>query len=162
MDAAELAANVRYLLDRAAISDLLFRYASSLDTRDWERLATCFTPEATSDYGEGARHGSREHLIRWVRRALSGFDVTHHMSANHEIAIEGDTARSRSYLNVVHTLRADGGPQTITLRGHYTKDCVRTADGWRINHIRLETTWREGDMGLFARARDRWLARRDA
>lgn len=155
-----LAANVRYLLDRAAISDLLFRYASSLDTRDWERLETCFTPDVASDYGDLARHESREHLVRWVRRALSGFDVTHHMSTNHEITIEGDTARSRSYLHVVHTLALDGAPHTIALRGHYTKDYVRTAAGWRICRIRLETTWQEGDPGLFRLARDRWLARR--
>lgn len=157
-DSNDSAHVLAWLLDRAAISDLLFRYASSIDRRDWERFSSCFTEDVAVDYGDLGGAAGREQLVRRVRRGLSGFDTTHHISTNHEISITGDTALSWSYLHVVHYLAGAGGVDHITLRGHYTKDYARTPDGWRIRRLVLETTWRDGDMNLFARARDRWRA----
>jgi len=36
---------LQFLLDRAAISDVLIRYATGVDTRDWPLLRSCFTDE---------------------------------------------------------------------------------------------------------------------
>jgi len=36
---------LQFLLDRVAISDVQLRYATSVDTRDWPLLRTCFTDE---------------------------------------------------------------------------------------------------------------------
>ena len=32
------------------ITQLKYRYLRALDTKDWERFAACFVPEATGDY----------------------------------------------------------------------------------------------------------------
>ena len=38
------------LSDRIEIQDLLVRYARAIDTKDWDLLDTCFTPDAHVDY----------------------------------------------------------------------------------------------------------------
>src|ERR1700677_2247548 len=38
------------LIDRRAIDDLLFRYATALDTRQWDLLDQVFAPDATIEY----------------------------------------------------------------------------------------------------------------
>ncbi len=42
-------AAVRTLLDRAAIGDVILRYSRALDRRDWDEVASCFTPDAHAD-----------------------------------------------------------------------------------------------------------------
>lgn len=155
-----LAVQLQALMDRTAISDLLFRYAASIDQRDWQRFASCFTDDVVADYGELGAPGTpgRDALMRWVRGGISGFDATQHLSANHEITVDGDRARSSSYLQAVHYLAGAGPPDKLVLGGYYLKDYRRGAEGWQINRLSLVLTWREGDMGLFALA----IARRRA
>jgi hypothetical protein len=43
-------ANVGYLLDRLAISDVQLRYATGADTRDWALYRSCFTDEIETDF----------------------------------------------------------------------------------------------------------------
>ncbi|MGY8803024.1 MAG: nuclear transport factor 2 family protein, partial [bacterium] len=38
------------LLDRREIDDLLIRYATAVDTKDWDLWETCFTEDAFVDY----------------------------------------------------------------------------------------------------------------
>src|ERR1700730_8222522 len=116
---------LRWLTDRAEISEVLARYASSIDLRDWPRLETCLTPDVTTDYGALGRHENREHVIRSISGTLPGFDATHHMITNHEISIEGDTARTRAYLNVIHHLSGFAEGDHVTLRGHYDHEWLR-------------------------------------
>lgn len=37
---------------KADITDVLLRYATAIDTKDWELFRTCFTDDADADYGE--------------------------------------------------------------------------------------------------------------
>jgi hypothetical protein len=47
---ANTSEQVQLLIDRLEIDDLLTRYTVALDTREWDLLATVFTPDATIDY----------------------------------------------------------------------------------------------------------------
>ena len=42
------------IADRLEIDDLLTRYTVAIDTKDWDLLATCFTPDAHIDYRASA------------------------------------------------------------------------------------------------------------
>ena len=47
--------------DREQITDLLIRYATALDTRDWHLFDSCFTEDAIADYGTlGGHNQGRE------------------------------------------------------------------------------------------------------
>ena len=37
---------------RDAVTDVLVRYASGIDGRDWPLLRTCFTDDCDADYGD--------------------------------------------------------------------------------------------------------------
>ena len=42
--------SLREISDRIQINDLLVRYTSAIDEKDWALLDTCFTPDAHVDY----------------------------------------------------------------------------------------------------------------
>jgi len=131
--------------DRLAIQDLLVRYGTSLDDRDWARLATCFLPDAVADYGGLGEHEGYEKIESICRNALEPLDGSQHYITNFEIEIDGDRAKSRCYLMAQHIKKsAPSGPHFI-LSGVYRDELVRTGDGWRIARRELTTTWTEGN-----------------
>lgn len=133
------------LRDRLAIQDLLIRYGTSLDAKDWKRLATCFLPDAVADYGTLGDHKGYDKIERICRNALEPLDGSQHFISNFEITVDGDAAKSRCYLMAQHIRNsAPGGPHFI-LAGVYRDDLVRTSDGWRIARRELATTWTEGN-----------------
>jgi 3-phenylpropionate/cinnamic acid dioxygenase small subunit len=130
--------------DREQIGDLLVRYATALDTRDWGLLDCCFTEDAVADYGPlGGRNEGRE-AIRGAVAILAGFDRTHHLLGNITISIDADEAQTTCYLQAQHVIDGD----LLTIGGVYHDRVVRTDAGWRIAHRQLEPVWQNGDADL--------------
>src|SRR5690606_40438790 len=63
--------DLQALQDRVEITDLLHRYARALDTKDWDLLASVFTPDAHLDYtSSGCPAGPRDEVVPWLARVL--------------------------------------------------------------------------------------------
>jgi 3-phenylpropionate/cinnamic acid dioxygenase small subunit len=141
------------LTDRAEISDVLIRYAVSLDSRDWPQLATCFTEDAVADYGELAgRNDGRDDIVATCRHTLEGLDASQHFVGNFVVASDGDVATASCYLHAQHYLVSASGTNTFVVAGTYYDRLIRSPLGWRIAHRRLEVTWTDGNAGIFAEA----------
>jgi hypothetical protein len=137
--------DTRLLRDRWEIDDLLTRYATAIDGRDWDLLDTVFTPDAHLDYrGAGGIHGPYPEVRAWLAEVLPMFDVTQHLVLNRVVVVEGDTARARSAFSNPNRITVDGAARLFTVGGYYHDELVRTPDGWRIRRRMEETSWWEG------------------
>jgi 3-phenylpropionate/cinnamic acid dioxygenase small subunit len=57
------------LSDRIEIDDLLTRYATAIDTKDWQLFETCFTADAFIDYTDaGGVKGGRQEVKEWLAK----------------------------------------------------------------------------------------------
>jgi hypothetical protein len=135
MTATDGPAGWRELADRIEITELLGRYAHAIDAMDWELLRTVFTDDVTADFesvGQYVEMGSTitgfRNLTDWYDVALTPFFGVMHFMTNHLIELDGDTARTKSYMHVLN----------MSMGGVYHAECVRTPDGWRIRYFRLE------------------------
>ncbi|MFD5648735.1 nuclear transport factor 2 family protein [Streptomyces sp. NPDC127039] len=138
-------AQLQWLVDRAAIGDLLVEFARALDEQDWEAYVALYVPEGVMSPTESVRLEGHEQLRRvGGAQQLGRYRGTWHLSSNHAIHIDGDTARTRSYLLGVHmpgedTFRhADGA-------GWYDCTLRRTPDGWRFVTVRIHEVWHAGE-----------------
>jgi 3-phenylpropionate/cinnamic acid dioxygenase small subunit len=121
--------------DRQDISDLLVRYATGIDRRDWPLFRTVFTDDCELDYGEiGAWQG--------VDAVTEFMDTTHamaghtlHRLSNQAIALDGDKATARTYIDAV--IMFGDNKSGVNAWGFYDDEIVRTADGWRIARRRF-------------------------
>ena len=69
--------DLQTISDRIEIDDLITRYTRSVDTLDWERFDTVFTPDATIDYtASGGKKGSRDEVRDWLAETISAFAST--------------------------------------------------------------------------------------
>lgn len=141
------------LVDRERIVDVLYRYATALDDRDWELLASCFTEDAVADFLElGGVNEGREAIVELCRSVLSGLDASQHLIGNPRVSLDGDRATATCYVQAQHLLVSASGGDTYLVGGTYRDRLLRTEHGWRIEHRTLEATWQDGNAGVFAEA----------
>jgi SnoaL-like domain len=148
--------DIRYLLDRLEIQDVIQRYGVGQDDHqggaDNDVLAEwidVFTPDATVDYSASGHAGpsaSYRELARQMRgRNLAGdgsmrvLASWQHFEGVPTVVIDGDVARARTPHLHTHQGRCEG-PEgwNVMEAGVFVDDLVRTPDGWRITHRRLE------------------------
>ena len=145
-------APLQSLLDKQAISEVLYRYAAGCDRRDWDLFRECFCDEVEIDLsswnGNPPAVLPLDAWVNGVRAGLSGFDATQHLSANHLIEIDGDRAHATSNVQASHML----GDERVILGGWYDTHLVRRGGKWRIARSALNVTWRSGREELFAQA----------
>lgn len=143
---------LQWLVDRAEISDVLHRYATAVDLRDWALLRTCFTDPMEADFRSfGVREAFRGSVDDWiaaVRSTIDGCEATQHTSSNHTHNIDGDSATCTSYVRADHFLKNDFGDDRYTVGGYYSHDLVREAEGWRIARYTLTVTWHRGNRHI--------------
>jgi 3-phenylpropionate/cinnamic acid dioxygenase small subunit len=136
---------LQILWDRMEIIDTVNRYATSVDTRDWELFLTCYTEEMVADmvsvgFGEPMIMQAKDFLAI-IRQAVSPFDSTQHFVSNHVINIDGDRATCVCYLQAQHFKEEDGGAHSLLIGGTYDHRLVRTPAGWRIDKYKVVKTW---------------------
>ncbi len=112
------------------IAEVLIRYATGIDRRDWELFRTCFADPCHLDYPGIGTWGSVDAITEFMASSHAGMGHTMHRISNIAIDVDGDTARARCYVDGV--LMAPDGRSGLNPLGYYDDELVHTADGWRI------------------------------
>jgi 3-phenylpropionate/cinnamic acid dioxygenase small subunit len=120
---------------RQDVADVLVRYATGIDRRDWELLRSCFTDDCEVDYGDiGRWHGAAE-IVEWMRRVHEPCGHTMHRITNQTVTAKGDGVSARSYVDAL-VMSADNQSGTRAT-GYYDDELVVTDDGWKIARRRF-------------------------
>jgi 3-phenylpropionate/cinnamic acid dioxygenase small subunit len=118
------------MTDRQDISDVLIRYATGIDRRDWPLFRTVFTDDCQLDYGEIGTWNGVDAVTEFMEQAHAMAGHTLHRLTNQAITIEGDKATARTYIDGLIMFKDnDSGVNAV---GFYDDELVRTGDGWRI------------------------------
>ena len=123
MGAAELA-------DRLAVIDVVNRYATALDSRDWDLLDRVFAADVRAEFGRV--YPSCEAVKQLVQSMLGGCGPTQHLLANHRVEVSGDEASCISSVRAFHAGRGAHANETYELFGEYHDRLRRGTSGWLI------------------------------
>lgn len=115
---------------RRDVSDLLVRYATGIDTRDWELLRSCFTDDCEADYGDVGRWTGADEITAWMRATHEPLGHTLHRITNVSLVADGGRVRARCYVDAL--LLGPGDVGGARAAGFYEDEVVETGDGWRI------------------------------
>jgi 3-phenylpropionate/cinnamic acid dioxygenase small subunit len=138
--------------DKEQIAEVLVRYATGIDSKDWPLFRSCWTDEIDVDYQQLGRFTSADALTEVMTRLHEDMGPTYHRLSNFVIAVDGDRATARSYVHAVLMLQPDDSTNWVDALGHYDDIFVRTQGGWRIRE-RLSRTARTlagGDLATTA------------
>jgi 3-phenylpropionate/cinnamic acid dioxygenase small subunit len=121
--------------DHLDITDVLVRYATGIDRRDWPLFRTVFTDDCELDYGEIGRWTGIDAVTDFMEQSHAMAGHTLHRLTNHAIAIDGDTASGRTYIDAL--IMSGDNTSGVNAVGYYDDDLVRTPAGWRIARRRF-------------------------
>jgi ketosteroid isomerase-like protein len=148
-------ATAQEVADKLAIIDVVNAYTRALDTRDWDLLKSCFTPDGDADFGALVGVGvldSPQALVDLCRTSLQDLKATQHLQGNYRVEVNGDTATAFCYFQANHFAEGTPGGENFVVWGSYRDQMVRTSDGWKIKHRELIPTFTGGNANLFAEA----------
>ncbi len=139
------------LADRAQISELLSRYCSMVDDKriSADIVAATFTPDGRYVLPNGVAVVGPEAITAQKIKSFSRFRGTHHVTSDHIIEFDGDTARLRANMIAMHLWSADVS-DPMSLQSHFVAGgvfeaiVVRTTDGWRFSELSTRIVWRTG------------------
>lgn len=127
--------------DALEIANLKARYCAAGDSAPHDpegsasALRACFVADATADYGF-IQFENPEALINFMGTAVGGgSEWMIHMLGSPRIEVSGDAATG-DWTVAVHSKTRIG--EAMQVVGRYADRFTRTADGWRISHIKFD------------------------
>ncbi|MFI5047995.1 MAG: nuclear transport factor 2 family protein [Acidimicrobiia bacterium] len=126
--------------DKLEIHELLARYARGVDLKDWELWKSVFTDDAIIDYSSAnCPVGPRDEMAAWLEQGLGKAPMTQHFITNIEVDLDGD--RASVHAMFYNPMLLPGMADQTYCGGYYHHDVVRTAEGWKSEHLVEENLW---------------------
>jgi ferredoxin len=134
---------LRRLIDRQQISDVLYRYASCVDYKDFATLRSLFTDDAHGVYMTVADLTGADEIVKWIDGMTAGKSWQHHKLTVYHIDFTGPDEASTLTYHTSH--QTDAGDETaVTLIVARYRDKLRRVDGtWKITEKIMEPGWME-------------------
>lgn len=131
--------------DLDQIQQLKARYFRLMDTKDWEGLRDVFTEDVVIDTTEdsGTIITGRDEYLPFLISQIGPVTTVHHGHMP-EISFLDDDNATGIWAMEDELWWPEGHPIShLHGFGHYHETYVRTADGWRINSLRLTRLHRD-------------------
>jgi ferredoxin len=134
---------LRRLIDRQQISDVLYRYASSVDYKDFATLRSLFTDDARGVYMTVADLTGADEIVKWIDGMTAGKAWQHHKLTVYHIDFTGPDEASTLTYHTSHQTDV-GDESTVTLIvARYRDKLRRVGDTWQITEKIMEPGWME-------------------
>jgi ketosteroid isomerase-like protein len=128
----DLNTQLRALLEREAIEDVLLRYASTIDTKDYATLRTLFCDDIHGEYGPDVVDGADE-LIKWIDAATADVAWQHHLLTVYHIDLVSETEAKALTYHTSHQIKSATPDRRTKIVARYRDTLRKEADGkWRI------------------------------
>lgn len=139
----DLAAKIQALYDRQQIEDTLYRYASSIDVKDYDTLRSIMADDVEGIYGDRAPFVGPDALVGWIADHGRNCTWQHHLLNVYHVDIEGDTAQAVTY-HTSHQATSDAPGVVRVIGARYYDTLRRSTDGrWLLIRKRMDVLWRD-------------------
>jgi hypothetical protein len=155
---------VRRLDAENEVRKLVLKMSLGMDMRDFDILRAAWADEVEFDIPAFGLNGPlrADDYVRGSIDSLSEFKATQHVSTNHDVTVDGDSATCISYVLATHQLPMDDGDQWCTVGARYDIVARRLSIGWRTVRFKWTRLWTSGNYMVFDEANRRLAARRAA
>ena len=133
---------IRALQDRMDITDVLSRYASTIDHFDRAGLRSVLADDLWAQYGNADPVVGGDAVAAWIGEAIANVVWQHHLLSVYHVEVDGDRASALVY-HTSHQVFEDDPDTAKLLVGRYHNELRREPGGWRISRLVLEILWGE-------------------
>ena len=138
---ADLTPDLQRLIDRQEIVDLLLRYASTIDAKDYVALRATFAEDIRGQYGEDTIVHGADNLLEWIDGMTKTAIWQHHMLNVYHVDFVSDTEAKTLTYHTSHQITSDAPNTCRKIVARYY-DTVRKVDGrWVIADKYMQVGW---------------------
>lgn len=136
---------------RQEVVRIVTNIADFIDHKRWTDLRGLYADTVHTDYtslfGGEVQTQSGDALIATWKRLLNPI-VTQHLEGPIAVEVHGDRATARCHVRGYHYLKGAAGGDEWMVAGHWVIGLAKTAAGWRIDAMKLETFYQTGNTQL--------------
>jgi 3-phenylpropionate/cinnamic acid dioxygenase small subunit len=122
---------------RQSIVDVINRYATGIDEKDWTRFRTCWADDAGTDYGAIGSWSTGDEITAFMEEVHEPCADSLHRITNIVVWLDDGTVRSRAYVDAVLLFRR----KAMHAMGRYEDEWVEVDGEWRIGFRRFRSTY---------------------
>jgi hypothetical protein len=144
--------------DKLDVAETVYRYAYSVDRRDWDLYRSLFAETVTVDFSsfdpdQAPRVLRADDWVAGIVPLFTGLAATQHSMTNPIATVEDDVAEITMSMQARHVYDPDDPASWYTVGGFYDDTLVRVDGRWLLSGVRLTVTWRAGDPAIMGLAR---------
>lgn len=143
---------LKEIIERTQISDLLIRYFAAVDDKriDMEIVKATFTIDAKIIRPDGTAIVGQENILDAHLKSFARFKATHHVITNFIVDINNNIATLRSNIIANHMWADNEDNPSLNSKyfladGVFSAKAVKLDGQWRISELRNDVVWRTGD-----------------
>jgi ketosteroid isomerase-like protein len=137
----DIESQLRWLLDREAIRDVMLDYCRGVDRCDYGLISAAYHPDAYDDHGNF--EGGPDAVVAKVSK--STVTASMHHIGNMRIELEGDTAWVETYFVAYASHELDGRHYNSGRGGRYLDRFEKRDGRWAIAHRKVADDWAQMD-----------------
>lgn len=130
------------LIDRQAIEETIYRYASAIDQKDYATLRTLFVDDVVAQYASAPEIRGADALVKWIDEMSVDQGFQHHLVNVYHVDVAGDEARAFVY-HTSHQTTTTQPDKVLLIVGRYRDVLRRVSGSWKIAEKRMEVGWME-------------------
>ncbi len=128
------------LLEKQAISELVFSYSRAVDRHDFTWLRTLYTDDGIDDHG-GIYCGPAPGFVDWLEEAMRDVETCHSVH-NHMIVVQGDSAEGEAYVTAYNRIPDEEGGFNEFIQGlRYVDQYHKTGGRWQFALRTVVVDW---------------------
>lgn len=139
MDAA-LEAQLRELLDKQAITELIHAYCNAADRHDHDKMRALYHEDAIDDHGHFAKGPAMEFIDKLpeIQKAMA---ILHHNVTTVNLKLDGDRAEGEVYILAFHQVKHEGGLFDVLIGGRYFDKYEKRGGVWKFSYRSIVADW---------------------
>lgn len=132
------------LYARARITDVIQRYASTIDTKQFPALRQLFTDQARGAYNGATEIVGADAIVEWIKGATATKTWQHHLVSVYHPEVHGSEAHALVYL-ISHQTDEETPDEVMRMVSRYDMNLVQEGDTWKIDRLDLIVGWVASD-----------------
>ena len=132
------------LNDEREITQVILRYSTGIDRRDYDLFRSCFADEIDADYGPGGHWTTGDQVTAHMEELHRDLGPTLHRNTNIVVQEADGGATARTYVDAL--LMLPNGELAVNPTGYYDDFLIRTEQGWKISKRKFTLVRLEGQL----------------
>jgi hypothetical protein len=137
---SELEQQVRELLDKQALYELICAYCTAADRHDHAKMRALYHEDAIDEHGHFAK-GPAMDFIDKLPQIQAPMEILHHNVTTVNLRLDGTRAEGEVYLIAMHKVRTESGSYDVLIGGRYFDKYEKRAGVWKFAHRSVVADW---------------------